>query len=392
MKLEGASLMILAVSHLPSMALLAVTLALHALIWRWAMTANRVRSSIYYKCLVTLATGAFVTLLLAGFSLHLVQGIQDLPVGNWVFELRGIGLAWALCLPWIVLAIWLWRKAPAFDEGRRRVLKATGAVALSVPAAVGGLGSFVALTAMEAREVEIHLDGLPPDMDGLRIAQLTDIHLGPFLSEKELVRAVGMANEWRPHLAFVTGDLITDRGDPLDLCLQQLAKLRPSDGIFGCLGNHEGYIRAGAYCAREGYRLGIRFLRSETRYMRFGRAGLNLAGVDYQRRGGPYLAGLDHLLRKDRINFLLSHNPDAFPAAVKQGYRFVISGHTHGGQVSIDGMGISLNFARLFTRYVHGLYLEKDSAMYVSRGIGTVGIPVRLGAAPEVTLIRLRCS
>ncbi|MGB9605203.1 MAG: metallophosphoesterase, partial [Bryobacteraceae bacterium] len=83
--------------------------------------------------------------------------------------------------------------------------------------------------------------GLPDDLEGLRIAQLTDIHLGPFLSERELARAVAMANEFRPHLAVVTGDLISARSGPLEACLRQLSRLKADAGILGCQGNHEIY-------------------------------------------------------------------------------------------------------------------------------------------------------
>jgi len=378
--------------HLPALTIVAIMLVLHFVMWRWSMAAAKVRSSKLRKCLVTVATGIPVALLLTGLSLGSTRVLQALPPGRWVSVVRGAALAWALGFGWLFLAVWLWRKAPAFDPRRRRLLKAAGAAALSVPVVAGGFGAFIARTGLQAREVEIRLDGLPPDLDGLRLAQLTDIHLSPFLSVKELARAVGMANEWRAHIALVTGDLITDWGDPLDACLRELALLRASDGIFGCLGNHEGYVRAGSYCAREGRRWGIRFLRSESRALRFGNATLNLAGVDHQSMGEPYLVGVENLVRGGSFNVLLSHNPDAFPAAVRQGYRLVISGHTHGGQLAFEGMGVSFSIPRLFTPYVHGLYREKDSAIYVSRGIGTVGIPVRLGAPPEVTLIRLCAS
>jgi len=84
--------------------------------------------------------------------------------------------------------------------------------------------------------------------------------------------------------------------------------------------------------------------------------------------GGPYLEGLDHLARKYALNVLLSHNPDVFPAAVAHGYRLVIAGHTHGGQLAFEGLGTNFSLPRLFTPYVRGLYREKDSAIYVSRG------------------------
>lgn len=378
--------------HLPAITAVAVMLALQFVAWRWCVRAERVRRSTLRKLLVTIAWLVPAALLVAGLSLGFVPVLQALPPGRWMSIVRGLSLAWALGFGWVFLAIWLWRRAPAFDPRRRRMLKLAGVAAVSVPALAGGYGVFVARTRLQAREVEIQLPNLPPDLDGLRLAQLTDIHLGPFLSVKELARAVAMANEWRPHLSLVTGDMITGRGDPLDECLRELARLRPSDGIFGCLGNHEGFARLESYCAVEGYRLGIRFLRSETRYMRFGRAGLNLAGVDYQRMGGPYLEGLERLLRENRFNMLLSHNPDVFPAAVRQGYNLVIAGHTHGGQLAFEGMGTSFSLPRLYTPYVRGLYRERESAIYVSRGIGTVGIPMRLGADPEVTLIRLCAS
>ena len=356
------------------------------------MRAAKVRASSRGKLLVTIAWLIPAALLVAGLSLGFMRVLQALPPGRWISVVRGLSLAWALGFGWVFLAILLWRAAPAFNPRRRRLLKVAGVAAASVPAFAGGYGMYIARNRIQAREVEIRLENLYPDLDGLRLAQLTDIHLSPFLSLKELARAVDLANDWRPHLALVTGDMITDRGDPLDECLRELARLHPSDGIFGCLGNHEGYARVESYCAVEGYRLGIRFLRSETRYMRFGRAGLNLAGVDYQSMGGPYLVGLERLLRENRFNMLLSHNPDVFPAAVRQGYNLVVSGHTHGGQLAFESLGTSFSVPRLFTPYVRGVYREQGSAIYVSRGIGTVGVPVRLGADPEVTLIRLCAS
>jgi predicted MPP superfamily phosphohydrolase len=103
-----------------------------------------------------------------------------------------------------------------------------------------------------------------------------------------------------------------------------------------------------------------------------------------------YLAGAERLLAPGAFNLLLSHNPDVFPVAAGQGFDLVLAGHTHGGQLAVELAGTSLNISRLYTPYVHGLYHRGRSWLYVSRGIGTVGVPMRLGAAPEVTLLRLR--
>ncbi len=119
--------------------------------------------------------------------------------------------------------------------------------------------------------------------------QLSDIHLSAFLSEKDLARVIDSANELRPHLTLVTGDLITAAGDPLDACLRQLARLRADAGILACMGNHENYAMAEDYTERQGARLGIPFLRGRAQPLRFGDAVLNVAGVDYQRSGKTYL-------------------------------------------------------------------------------------------------------
>ena len=95
------------------------------------------------------------------------------------------------------------------------------------------------------------------------------------------------------------------------------------------------------------------------------------------------------LVRPDAFNLLLSHNPDVFPVAARKGFPLTISGHTHGGQVRVEILQQDLNVARFFTPYVDGVYQENGSSIFVSRGIGTIGMPARLGAPPEVALIRL---
>lgn len=274
------------------------------------------------------------------------------------------------------------------DPGRRRSLRMLVTAAVAAPVAIG---TFAILRRDDLifREVDIGISGLPPGLNGLRIAQLTDIHLSPFVSEATLLRAIGMANDARPHLTFVTGDLISFEGDPLDLCLRHLAGLRADSGVWGCLGNHERYALAEDYTETEAARFGLRFLRREATQLRFDGSTLNLVGVDYQKRGDVYLSGIKSLVETDSFNLLLSHNPDVFPVAARQGFDLTIAGHTHGGQVTFEMVHPALNVSRFFTPYVHGVYTHESRKMYVSRGIGTIGVPARLGATPEVALVRL---
>jgi len=201
-----------------------------------------------------------------------------------------------------------------------------------------------------------------------------------------------MANELRADIALVTGDIISDFGDPLEEAIRELGRLRATAGVLGCHGNHEIYARcqsrASALCAKQG----IDILRGRSRELQFGAGSLNIAGVDYQRIGRPekYLIGAEHLVRQGASNILLSHSPDVFPVAVNKGYDAVLSGHTHAGQVTVEYLNQTLNMARFFTPYVAGLYRINARSCYVTAGIGTIGMPVRLGADPELTLLRLR--
>jgi predicted MPP superfamily phosphohydrolase len=309
---------------------------------------------------------------------------------------RGTAITWAflsvlLAGAWVVSRVL--RVRSHHSPARRAFLRTAQAVVFGVPAIVTGYGVFIGRFRISVREQDIAIPGLPADLNGLRLAQLTDIHLSPFLSAKELARAVDLANETRPHLTLVTGDLITSAGDPLDACLAQLARLRADAGLFGCNGNHEIYTGTERYVEKMGARQGLHILRSRNAQLRFGSATLNLAGVDYQRSRHPYLPGAERLVEPGAVNILLSHNPDVFPVAAAQGYDLTISGHTHGGQVRVEILHQDLNVARFFTPYVDGLYRlrhgDRDASIFVSRGIGTIALPARIGAPPEVALLKL---
>jgi predicted MPP superfamily phosphohydrolase len=278
------------------------------------------------------------------------------------------------------------------NPGRRQLLNVAGNAMMVAPFAVMGYGSLIQRTNFRVREVDLPIPGLPQDLEGLRILQLSDIHLSAFLSESEFARVIDASLELRPNLAVVTGDLISGFSDPLDACIRQLARLKADAGVFGCMGNHERYAKAEDYTERESGRRGIRFLRGEAQALRFGNATLNLAGTDFEpsrnRRG--YLVGANKLILPGATNVLLQHSPDVFPVAARQGYNLLLAGHTHGGQVTVEILDQSINPARFFTPYVYGMYRAGDATAYVTRGIGTIGVPARIGAPPEISLLRLR--
>ncbi len=290
-----------------------------------------------------------------------------------------------------VAAIWRWlpRPEPHHSPERRRLLLATRTVMLASPVAVTGYGVFVQRDNFHLREIDVPIRGLSKDLHGLRLVQISDIHLSPFLSEREFARAIDMANEAKADLALVTGDLITSYRDPLDACIRQLTRLRADAGVIGCLGNHEIYSGTENYVEREGARRGIRFLRDRSEILKFHGVPLNFVGVDYQNMYAEYLVKTERHVRPGMPNILLSHNPDVFRKAAAKGFDLTVSGHTHGGQITFEILHQNLSVARFYTPYVYGLYREGDASVYVTRGLGTVGVPARLGAPPEVAVIRL---
>jgi uncharacterized protein len=372
------------------------------LIVQWRLAAlvlrrlRRLEGSLQTAAVLALAL--FGTLVAAGYALSFSEVTARLRFP------RNLGAVWgAAALCYLLISTFVLIVAMALrplrrhlhakaDPGRRRVLNLAGNALMASPFAVVAYGGLVQRTNFQVTETDVPLAGLPADLDGLRVLQLSDIHLGAFLSEQELARVIDATCELRPHIAFATGDFISTFGDPLEACIRQLARVKADAGMFGCLGNHERYAHAQAQATELAAQAGIRILRGEAQQLRFGNSVLNVAGVDYQSvyDKEQYLEGAERLVYPGALNVLLSHNPDVFPVAAGQGYHLVLAGHTHGGQVTVEILDQAINPARFFTPYVRGLYRMNRAAAYVTRGIGTIGIPARIGASPEITLLRLR--
>jgi predicted MPP superfamily phosphohydrolase len=303
--------------------------------------------------------------------------------------------AYAAYLAW-TLAVRISGPGDAARSGggysRRDFLEGSAKAAMALPFVAGGYGTFIGRDDFEVRETELRVKGLSADLDGLRIVQISDIHYGPYLDRKDLRRVVGMANELRPQIAFLTGDFITREGDPLEECLDELAKLRADSGLWGCLGNHEEFAKCSDLAERYAAGRGIQVLRQRAQGLRFGDSKINLIGVDYQRQSRGYLTGVADLVDTSAFNVLLSHNPDVFPAAAAAGCDLTLSGHTHGGQVTVEIVEQTLNPGRFFTPFVVGEYRIGEKAAYVTRGVGTVNMPMRIGAMPEIATLVLRSA
>ena len=326
------------------------------------------------------------------------------------------------------------QSTPAFaemiaDPGRRYFFRTATAAAGAAPFLVAMYGFAAERLNYQVRRVEIPIPNLPVALDGLQIVQLSDIHLSGYMSRAEVRRAVDMANDLGADLAVVTGDLITGIGDPIADCVEEIGRLQAPLGTWGCNGNHEIYARAEDEAANLYAQAGMKMLRSENAQITFKGAPFNLIGVDYQlertSRGlrQQMLADVEPLVRRDMPNILLSHNPNSFHRAAELGIELSLAGHTHGGQIQVEILDHRLSPARFMTDYIAGLYQRplfapapigrRSSAtgaarglspslfaapsspmahIYVNRGLGTVGAPVRLGVPPEITLVVLRTA
>ena len=304
------------------------------------------------------------------------------------------------------------------DPGRRYFFKTATAAAGAAPF-LGAIYGFAAERLnYQIHRVEIPVSNLVAALDGMKIVQLSDIHMSGYMPRAQVRRAVEMANELGADLAVVTGDFITGAGDPLEECVAEIRGLTAPLGIYGCNGNHEIYADAEDRAQELFARHGMKLLRHQNATISFNGAELNLIGVDYQRERAPggrrvaTLQGVEPLVRKDMPNILLSHNPNTFNRATELGIELSLAGHTHGGQIQVEILDHRLSPARFITDYVAGLYMRplftpaktvasqkflyaatlqgQHAAIYVNRGLGTVGAPVRLGVPPEISLLTLR--
>jgi predicted MPP superfamily phosphohydrolase len=293
------------------------------------------------------------------------------------------------------------------SPARRGFLRAASYVAGAVPLVAAAYGFGKERLDFTLHRVDIPVPNLPAGLDGLKIAQLSDIHAGDFMPADQVRRAVDLANSLGADLAVVTGDFITSNGDPLPQCIAELSRLHAPLGVWGCNGNHEIYADAEDLAEELFNHYGMRLLRQNNAELTWNGEAFNLIGVDYQREHAPLgleipmLQTIEPLVRHDVPNILLSHNPNSFYRAAELGIELSLAGHTHGGQVKVEIIDHSWSPARFMTRFVAGLYQlplhshdatngVAKSALYVNRGLGTIGIPARLGVDPEISLLTLR--
>ena len=236
----------------------------------------------------------------------------------------------------------------------------------------------------------VTLARLPAALDGLRVVQLSDIHHSPFTGREQIERAVEEANRLKPDIIALTGDYISHEREYAAPCAEMLGRLRARCGVFAVLGNHDHWVDAALVTdlfRAEGIRVlvneGMRFEHPERPGAHFW-----LAGVDDTMVGQEDLPLALAGSRAGEMKLLLAHNPLVLRRAAREGVDLVLAGHTHGGQVTWRSE--TSRSGRPRRRLLRGLGRQGETQIYVSRGLGTVVLPVRYGCLPEVTLLELR--
>ncbi len=235
------------------------------------------------------------------------------------------------------------------------------------------------------------LPQLPEAMDGFKIVQISDLHLEPFTKPKHILETVAACNDLRPDLVAMTGDFVTNTARPAGLLAEMLAELKAPAGIFACLGNHDFWCDAPAV-ERALVQKNIHVLRNEMRQVHIDGGTLNLAGFDSRYVGEPNLKKTLRQYRTDKPLVVLMHEPDVVDdLAAADVEALQLSGHTHGGQLRLMGLPpMAFRRARWGKKYLAGGYQAGKMLLYVNRGIGCVGVPLRLMCPPEITEITLR--
>ncbi|MFJ4869024.1 metallophosphoesterase [Streptomyces sp. NPDC088757] len=274
--------------------------------------------------------------------------------------------------------------APNDPSRRLFVSRVVGGSAAAVALGTVGYGTYGVLRGPRVKRVTVPLAKVPRAAHGYRIAVVSDIHLGPILGRAHTERIVATINSTQPDLIAVVGDLVDGTVADLGPAAEPLARLRARHGSFFVTGNHEYFSGADAWVdhVRE---LGLRPLRNERLEIP---AGFDLAGVDdvageSEGRGPDFGRALGDRDRA-RAAVLLAHQPIVVHDAVRHGVDLQLSGHTHGGQLWPGNL-----LAELANPTVAGLERYGDTQLYVSRGAGAWGPPVRVGAPSDITVVEL---
>ena len=264
---------------------------------------------------------------------------------------------------------------------------------------IGAIAGYIGSRVLRVKSLEAHLPHLPDGLNGLRIVQVSDLHVGPHTSRRFLARISRAVTDAAPDLLVITGDQVDDYAEDVTHFAAAFTGLRAPLGVFAVAGNHDVYA-GWAEVQRGMTAMGIRVLVNEAVPLSHQGVRFWLGGTgDPAGLGGPLgpdravAPDVDRTLRRvpaDAFTIVLAHNPALWPSLAERGVQLTLSGHTHYGQLSIPRIGWSL--ASLFLEHAMDWHARGQSLLYINPGTNYWGLPLRLGALPEVTVMTLAQS
>ena len=275
------------------------------------------------------------------------------------------------------------------ELSRRQFLTGLAAAPLVAVSATAAYARFIEPYHYEVSETDIFLRDLPERFEGFRITQLTDVHHSRIVGIEEVRRIVELANLTKPDLIALTGDYTTSYRRYIEPCAEALGALNAPEGVWAVLGNHDHYTDP-ELTTRALEHNHISVLNNANTSLRRGSDVLQLSGIDDWSWAGTNWPRAFYGLDQKRPTVLLSHQPRVLDFAESEKVGLILSGHTHGGQIDLPLIGPPARFATAELKYAQGLFRRGETQLYVSRGTGVIGLPVRFGVRPEIAVLRLR--
>jgi predicted MPP superfamily phosphohydrolase len=276
-----------------------------------------------------------------------------------------------------------------FSSSRRQFLHGLLATPFIAASGVSAYASLVEPYYYRISETDVFIRDLPERFENFRITQLTDIHHSRILGIEEVRRVVEIAQGTKPDMFVLTGDYTTSYRRFIEPCAEALAPLSAPEGVWAVLGNHDHYTDP-ELTTRALERRHITVLDNFHTTLRRGPDSLQLSGIDdWTWNAVDWKRAFDGL-KPNAPTVLLSHQPSVLDLEQTRNVSLILSGHTHGGQLRLPVVGAPARFATNDLKYDRGLFQRGETQLYVSSGTGVIGLPLRLGARPEIAVLRLK--
>ncbi|MBS1495188.1 MAG: metallophosphoesterase [Bacteroidetes bacterium] len=300
------------------------------------------------------------------------------------------------------------REYKKFDESRRKFIRAGGILLTGYTFTSATIG-VLKKDEFAVTNQNIYIENLPAELAGLRILLISDIHSGPYMNESQMKNYTDILNSYNADLILIPGDLTNSERTEVYPFTKAFKDLKAKYGVYATLGNHD-YFHDADYVAKAVLNeTPIKLMRNENTILEINNKKLLLMGMEDTRVSGANydpviykyfdktVTDAKEIMKQNNLSFesipkiLMYHKPYFFNDFSKEKIDLTVSGHTHGGQIVFAKLGnFNLSIAAAVSSFVEGLYKNENSNMYVSRGIGTVGLPLRLNCRPEITILTLK--